>query len=265
LSQIASAAILHVVTRPTSMMATLILGLLALSMSPSCSGAGYGQHLKKRPSVVVLEVSGPGAKQLRNTIVGLLQDADYQLVPRKRYNDTARRLKARRLRASHVAKVATELDVDAVILGRVKRRHLFVTILDGSSGKRLDRFRIRLTRKRRLTKKGTGTLEQELVASLSSFEPQPAPEPEEPAADAEDTEIAEADEKAEKKAEEKREREAERAEKEKAKDDEKRAAAARKKAAKEKKERDEEPEPVELPAVGDDGQAIDDEMPAALR
>lgn len=232
-----------------------MLLVAALALLPACAGLLHPRRGSEKARVVVLEVRGHGAAKLRDTVVTMLQDDGYELIPRKRYDATAKKLHARRLRKSHVAKVAAELELDAVIYGRVKgrghHRYLELSVREGKTGKRVDRFRIRLTRRRHLTKKGNAQLEDKLVASLDAVAPKPEPEPEEPPiVDEPDskTEVAGDHGKSEK------------AGARTAANDEKKPSKKDGKADAEK----DEPPPIEMPEVGDDGQAMDDEMPAVL-
>lgn len=235
MSETQSAAILGVVFRRTRPLLALLITALSLSMLVGCGGLGYTKN-ENRPKVVVLNIRS--GKAVRGDIVEVLKAKDYPLIPKKRYIQTARRLKAKKLRARHISKVSSELGVSAVISGRVKRRgkrrYLYVTVHDGPSGVRVERFRVRLTRKRALTEKSAKQLEERLLAALAEVKPV---SPEADQADSESV-VAEKPKKA-KKARNKRETRAERRRRKRAEARErKREARERKKAERERKKRE---------------------------
>lgn len=267
-----------------------------------CGASSFTKTEPERPKVVVLNIKG--GKVVRGDIIEVLRQSEYPLVPKREYIKTARKLKAKKLRARHITKVSGELGISAVISGRVKRRgkrrYLYITVHDGGSGARVERFRVRLTRKRALTQKGSAQLEKRLLAALSELGPIDTE------GDRSDSAIAEADEpevekkrdrkaidpkandkketraerrrrlKREKAEREKAERErekAEREEREKVERERERAEkrrVAREKAAREKREREaaarkkrerEQIKKVANPETDNSGQAIDEESP----
>lgn len=260
-----------------------------------CGAAAFGRGGEpERPKIVVLNVKG--GKAVRGDIVNLLQ-AEYPLVPRKRYVRTARSLKATKLRARHITKVSAELGVSAVVSGRVKRRgkrrYLYVTVYDGASGVKIERFRVRLTRKRTLTKKGSAQLEGKLMAALSEVKPAARDEGRHASASDDDDgdDGDDADEPAKSKklskrerrrqAREERKRKREEARERKRAEREAKKQAAAEKRAKAKREREERAEAkrrerekkkreaklikkVVNPETNDEGQALDDEAPPGL-
>ena len=232
--------------------------LLSFALAAGCGGAVFsGSGQAEKPGVVVLDVKGKRGAKARAAIVELLQESEHRLIAKKQYMDTARKLRATKLRAKHIREVSAELGASAVIAGRVKGRFLYVNVYDGSSGKRVERFRIRLTRRRALTKNGSRRLESRLTAALGEVKP---PAEREDVVAGED-ERQKSDEK-EAKAEAEREKKAE-AEREKAEAERKKKAEAERKKA----EREREAAVVEEiadPETTDSGQVIDEEEPPGM-
>lgn len=259
----------------------LLFVLLPLALASGCGAAYTGGDRSERPAVVVLKIKGKSGDRIRGDIIELLRKSDYGLIARKRYVQTARKLDATKLRAKHIARVSAELGAGAVIRGRIKRRgkrrYLYVSIHDGSSGKRVKRFRVRLTRARKLTRKGTRRLETRLMTTLAAIG-QPADRDEVVAKDdAEDPpkdegELTPREKRERKEAEVRAERERKEAEAREREEAEARARAKAKaeREAKERREREAaEREAAAIKAVAnpetdDSGQAIDEEAPPGL-
>jgi hypothetical protein len=216
--------------------------IATLSFAIGC-GASYTRE-PERPKVVVLNIKG-AKKAVRGDIVELLK-SEYPLIPKADYIKTARRLKAKKLRARHISKVSTELGVSAVVSGRVKRRgkrrYLYVTVHDGASGARIERFRVRLTSGRALTKKGSRQLSEKLTAALSELKPirpvtADGDRSDRTAESDDDEEVKKAKPRRETRAERRRRKKAEAGERKKAEREEKRRAAAEAKRAERERER----------------------------
>ena len=87
------------------------------SPQPFCIGKASAQE-KEKASVVVLDVTG--AVRLQQVIAQALKK-DYNVVSVTKWNTTAKRLNATGRAADEIVFVATELKVDVVIIGAVKK------------------------------------------------------------------------------------------------------------------------------------------------
>lgn len=125
-----------------------------------------------KPSVVVL-VKGARSARVRKMVENTLARS-YDLVPGKRYHRTARRLKARRMKTRHIARVAKRLGADAVLHGTLvrkgKRYKLRMHLRDGSTGKTLERFTLTL-RSRQLRKRDRRALAARVRPVLDEMAP----------------------------------------------------------------------------------------------
>lgn len=116
------------------------------SQQPFCIGKASAQE-KEKASVVVLDVTG--AVRLQQVIAQALKK-DYNVVSVTKWNTTAKRLNATGRAADEIALVATELKVDVVITGAVKKDketgqyQLSVSPRHGPSGKPVDKLRYQL-------------------------------------------------------------------------------------------------------------------------
>jgi signal recognition particle subunit SEC65 len=95
---------------------TLVIAL-AVMMTAGCA-LSRAQEPRR---VVVMKFKGSKAKKLQALVADLV-GKHHKVVSDKRYRKTARKLKARRMRARHIKKVATELGIDAVVEGKLVRR-----------------------------------------------------------------------------------------------------------------------------------------------
>jgi uncharacterized membrane protein YqiK len=217
-----------------------VIAALVLFGVGGCSILSRVRALESRPRVAVLAITGPApaVERAKDEIRDALS-WDYELVGRAQYDAAAKRLRARRLQPSHVAAVAAELELSAVLDGRVVRKGphryaLSLRVREGVSGEVTHHLSLQLDRRER--ERERQKFGDELVATIGAMPapftledtPEPAPAPlemEDPAAIAK-AERAEA-EKADAKRAEAERAEAERAEAERAK----RAKAEAKRAA----------------------------------
>ncbi len=234
------------------------------------------------PASVAVMIKGKSSVSLRLAIEDLLGER-YDVVSGKRYRKAAKRLRAQKLKPSHVAKVAAKLGVDAVVTGTLKRKGkkrylLKLRLRDGATGKTLEKFTLKL----RSRKKLRSSHEEELIAGFSPMLDEMAPpaddieeedEVEDEAGPIDSDEAVAAREESEAaptKRKAKREKIASAAPK-KAKKPSKKAKVKKakvkkakvKKAAPAPAPKEEEPEAFDI-RYDDDGQILDDEVPSGL-
>ncbi|MEM9491016.1 MAG: hypothetical protein AAGC55_17840, partial [Myxococcota bacterium] len=94
-------------------------------------------------------VKGSRSDSLQEDLEDLLAE-DYDLVAHAQFREEATRLDAPKMTAQHIARVATAMDVDAVLTGRLKKEgdkdfKLDLRLRDGSSGETLERLRLSLS------------------------------------------------------------------------------------------------------------------------
>jgi hypothetical protein len=232
-------------------------GLAVVALLVACGGAQHPEHSKKR--VAFLDIRGANTADLQANVAEMLGDR-YEVVSRDEYADAARSLEAKRMRASHVRKVAKHLSVDAVIQGKLsrrsKRRYLLrLRVREGLTGRVVQSYKVPL-RKRGLSAKNQRKLERRLMSLLDDIEPVEAPPP---AKRAEPVEVAEAEPPAKRE----RQRETKRT---------RRAKATAKAEPKPKPKRQVDPDGIQIEddymiveRYDDNGQILDDEVPDALR
>jgi TolB-like protein len=165
--------------------APLLVGLVVLVVGASCAGLQpVEESAQAKKTVVLLEFRGPEGAKVRDAVMAALTER-YQLVPDQEYQRAARRLKARRMRPAHVAKVAEELGIDAVIHGKIRRRRgrrlaVVVTVRDGTTGEVLTDIDAELER-RKVDEQAGPAVRDKLMAVVDEIAPRPTPS--EPPAD----------------------------------------------------------------------------------
>lgn len=117
-------------------LALLVLTLLLVS------GSAWA---KKR--VVILDFVGPQAAKATRAVEDAVS-SQYDLVPASDYVQAQKRLKIKKVTDENVARIASEIQVDAVVAGKVAKRGkgwtLQVTVREGKSGETVDTLRIGL-------------------------------------------------------------------------------------------------------------------------
>lgn len=177
--------------------ARLVLVLASCFALGACSALGskksstLADSEASEPASVAVMIKGKKSATLRLAVEELLSDR-YDVVSGKRYRKAAKRLDAQKLKPSHVAKVAAKLGVDAVVTGtlskRGKKRYLLkLRLRDGTTGKTIEKFTLKL----RSRKKLRSSHEEELIAGLGPMLDEMAPPAEEEEDEDEDDEADE--------------------------------------------------------------------------
>jgi hypothetical protein len=127
---------------------------------------------------IVVEGSRSGA--VRKDIEKMLGE-HYDVISTDSYQKTAKRLKAKKMKDRHVAKVAAKLEADAVlhvVLGRKSRKgyKLALHLLKGSTGKTVETFNL-ILKGQRLDSSDQRQLADKLMAQLNELAPAAVPVP----------------------------------------------------------------------------------------
>jgi hypothetical protein len=154
-------------TRRTFVGAGVLLAAVVMLSGCGLKALLNGGNAKQR--VVVLEIERTKSPHFRSAINDALEQR-YQVVHRSDYNRTARKLKAKAMTRKNIAKVSGELNLDAVVQGRVVRRGkrfvLRLRVREARSGKQVERIDIPVYR-RRVGLDGREALETELMAAVA--------------------------------------------------------------------------------------------------
>ncbi len=160
----------------------LRLGLIAAVATIYLSGCAALQPkpAPQKKRIVILKLRGPKSKMVRNELVKVLEQR-YHLVPQALYREMAKKLRARSMRPKHVEKVAAELNLYAIIDGRVMRRKgkklaLRLNVRSGADGTISEK--IKLQTPRVFDEPARTKIDRELVAAIDGLPPTMTMEPE---------------------------------------------------------------------------------------
>jgi hypothetical protein len=138
---------------------------LAIVLAPAIAEA--------RRRLVVLEFTGPKAEEFQEDVEKALKKGN-SIVPRKKWDAAADKLKAAKINEKNVKKVAAKLQVDGVITGRVEKRgsryYLHLQLREGKTGKTVAAPDI-VERSAGLGADGRETIANELMPIIDDLEP----------------------------------------------------------------------------------------------
>ncbi|MBT8492427.1 MAG: hypothetical protein KJO07_05170 [Deltaproteobacteria bacterium] len=140
----------------------LLPAMLAAGLLLGASTASAGKD-----RVAILDFDGRGAERYERQVKKLLRPRA-RLISESKYRKTARKLRAHSTRSRHIAKVAEQLELDAVITGKMVRRrgkrYVKIYVRDGQ-GQLVDKFKVRA--KKRLSRKVRRGLKKRLKQAVS--------------------------------------------------------------------------------------------------
>lgn len=141
----------------------LLAGLLALALAPGVAAA------KKR--IIVLDFSGPKAAKFQRDVTKIIK-SKHSVVSSDKYVSTARKLDASKPTAGNVARVASRLNADGVLIGFVKRvgakYKLTLRMRTGEDGSFTDTITV-TTKRGSLSKANKNKIKRELLASIRAL------------------------------------------------------------------------------------------------
>jgi hypothetical protein len=131
--------------------------------------AVFGGEAWARKRVAVAPFSGPKADAIHDAVEALVE-SDNTLISASAYRRARAKVPGRRLNDAAVARIAADLQIDALIEGVVERRRgsysLLVTVRDGQTGAVSDELSVRL-RGPRLDERSKGDLTDGLLPALA--------------------------------------------------------------------------------------------------
>jgi hypothetical protein len=155
----------------------LALGALILGLQ------AHSAHAQESKRVVVVPFSGSGGGKIASTTAEILQAAGYTVVPDDDYREAARKLDARGQDDANVAKVASELQLSAVIFGEVDKegggRKVTLSVHAGANGAEVAKVEFEVKR-RKLTPEEEEAVRTKLLPALSGVTGAPPPPPRKP-------------------------------------------------------------------------------------
>jgi hypothetical protein len=163
-----------------SRLGSLVVWPIVVALVAALAACGRGTAADTRPKVALLDIRGGGGG-VRDAVQDMLAD-DYRVMSAGEYAQTARRLRAKKLKNAHVRKVARKLGLEAVVYGTLKRQSgsrqlLQLIVRDGDTGKLVQEFRVPMKRKEMKTS-NRRKLRTKLAAVLEVLAPDPDNEPE---------------------------------------------------------------------------------------
>ena len=159
---------------PNTRLALVLVSSLVLGACAAMGARSSRPSQANEPASVAIAIKGKNATKVRSAIERELAKR-YSVVPGKQYETAARRLKARKLNAKQVAKVAADLGVDAVLTGTLrkkgKKRYLLaMSLREGGTGKVVERFTLEL-KSRKLRSSDRATLIADVSRVLDEMVP----------------------------------------------------------------------------------------------
>jgi hypothetical protein len=137
-----------------------------------------------KPRVVILDFVGPQAAKATRAVEDAISK-EVDLVPASDYVQAQKRLRIKKVTGENVARIAGEIQVDAVVSGKVAKKGkgltLQLTVREGKSGETVDTLRVGLT-SARLDAQAEEEIRAELLPSLAKIAPLSAPAAEDPVA-----------------------------------------------------------------------------------
>jgi opacity protein-like surface antigen len=152
----------------------LALGALILGLQ------AHAAHAQESKRVVVVPFSGSGGGKIASTTAEILQAAGYTVVSDDDYREAARKLDAKGQDDANVARVASELQLSAVIFGEVDKegggRKVTLAVHAGANGAQVAKVEFEVKR-RKLTPEEEETVRTKLLPALSGVTGAPPPPP----------------------------------------------------------------------------------------
>jgi hypothetical protein len=141
-----------------------------LALFVLCALAGTASARKR---VVVLDFDGPKADTFQSQIEAVIKKSA-SLVPARKWDDAADELGAGSMSAKNVAKVASKLDVDGVVVGKVDRRgsryFVHVRLRSGATGEQVGEVEL-VVRGGKLSSSDLGEVRDQIGGAIAQLEP----------------------------------------------------------------------------------------------
>jgi hypothetical protein len=116
----------------------ILAALVAALLFP---GPAWGKR------VVLTKFTGPKAAKAQKAVAAVIK-RDHTVIPTSRLNKAKKRLKIKKLNPRNIQRLAEELNVDAIVSGKVKKKgskyELTITVREGKTGDTIDKYVVKL-------------------------------------------------------------------------------------------------------------------------
>ena len=147
---------------------------LAVAAALACAVlVGLGGVAQARRRIVFLDFTGPRARAYQDQVESVLRRGN-SIVPASKWYDAADRLRASRLTARDVSRVAARLNVDGVVVGKIDRRgsryFIHLHLREGKSGESVAEAEL-VVRTSRLTSTNKSEIRDQIGRAIDDLPP----------------------------------------------------------------------------------------------
>jgi len=145
--------------------------LLSLTLAAGLVFAFSHKEAAAEKRVVVLKIKGDKRSKIAKSLTRII-DNDHKIIAGSTYELQASKLNAKRLSPRNVRKVASRIEADGVLTGKIRRKGgryvLRLRLIEGSTGKVIKKIAVKL-RSRRLSRKMRRAIAERLVAAMDDL------------------------------------------------------------------------------------------------